>query len=91
MNKKQLIAEVAEKTEMSKKDAEAAVAAIIDVVTGALRKGEKVQLVGFGSFDVRDRAARMGRNLRTKEFIPVAASRVPIFRAGKDLKEAVAR
>ena len=75
MNKTELIAEVAEKAELSKKDAEAAVSAVIDVITEALRRGEKVQLVGFGSFEVKTRAERMGRNPQTKEEIPIPASR----------------
>ena len=90
MNKTELIAEVAEKAEMSKKDAEAAVTAAIDAVTESLRRGEKVQLVGFGSFEVKNRAARMGRNPQTRELVPIAASKVPVFKAGKALKDAVA-
>ena len=91
MNKTELIAEVAEKAEMSKKDAEAAVTAAINAVTESLRRGEKVQLVGFGSFEIKNRAARMGRNPQTKELVPIAASRVPVFKAGKALKDVVAR
>ena len=91
MNKTELIAAVAEQAEMSKKDAEAAVTATIDVISEALRQGEKVQLVGFGSFEVKLRAARTGRNPRTKEEIPIAASKAPVFKAGKALKDAVAR
>lgn len=91
MNKAELIAAVADKTEMSKKDAEAAVTAIVDVISESLRKGEKVQLVGFGSFEVKVRAARTGRNPQTKEPIPIAASKAPVFKAGKALKDAVAR
>ena len=91
MNKTELIAEVAEKAEMSKKDAEAAVTAAVNAVTESLRRGEKVQLVGFGSFEVKNRAARMGRNPQTRELVPIAASRVPVFKAGKALKDAVAR
>ena len=90
MNKTELIAEVAEKAEMSKKDAEAAVTAAINAVTESLRRGEKVQLVGFGSFEVKARAARMGRNPQTRELVPIAASKVPVFKAGKALKDAVA-
>ena len=90
MNKTELIAEVAEKAEMSKKDAEAAVTAAINAVTESLRRGEKVQLVGFGSFEVKDRAARMGRNPQTRELVPIAASKVPVFKAGKALKDVVA-
>lgn len=91
MNKTELIAAVAEQAEMSKKDAEAAVTATIDVISEALRKGEKVQLVGFGSFEVKTRAERMGRNPQTKEPIPIPVSKAPIFKAGKALKDAVAR
>ena len=91
MNKTELIAAVAEQAEMSKKDAEAAVTATIDVIAEALRKGEKVQLVGFGSFEVKTRAERMGRNPQTKEPIPIHASKAPVFKAGKALKDAVAR
>ena len=91
MNKTELIAAVAERAELSKKDAEAAVTAAIDVITEALRKEEKVQLVGFGSFEVKTRAERMGRNPQTKEPIPIAASKAPVFKAGKALKDAVSR
>ena len=91
MNKNELIAGVAEKAELSKKDAEAAVTAVIDAITESLRKREKVQLVGFGTFDVKDRAARMGRNPLTKELHPIAASKAPVFKAGKALKDTVAR
>ena len=91
MNKTELIAAVAEQAEMSKKDAEAAVTATIDVISEALRQGEKVQLVGFGSFEVKSRSARMGRNPHTKEQIEIPASKVPVFKAGKALKDAVAR
>ena len=91
MNKTELIAAVAEKAEMSKKDAEAAVTAVVDVISESLRKGEKVQLVGFGSFEVKRRAARTGRNPQTKEPIPIADSKAPVFKAGKALKDAVAR
>lgn len=89
MNKTELIAAVAERAEMSKKDAEAAVTATVDVIAEALRKGEKVQLVGFGSFEVKKRAARVGRNPKTKEPIEIPASTVPVFKAGKVLKDTV--
>ena len=89
MNKTELIAAVAEKAELSKKDAEAAVSAVVDSITEALRKGEKVQLVGFGSFEVKTRAERMGRNPQTKEPIPIPASKAPVFKAGKVLKDIV--
>ena len=90
MNKTELIAAVAEKAELSKKDAEAAITAMVDAITGALSQEEKVQLVGFGSFEVKSRAARTGRNPRTKEVVEIPASKVPVFKAGKALKDAVA-
>lgn len=89
MNKADLINAVAEKTGLSKKDTEAAVAATFDVVTETLAEGEKVQLVGFGSFEVKKRAARVGRNPKTKEPIEIPASTVPVFKAGKVLKDTV--
>ncbi len=91
MNKTELIAAVAEKTAMSKKDSEKAVCAILDAVTEALAAGDKVQLVGFGTFEVKERAAHMGRNPRTKEAMEIPASRVAGFKVGKALKEAVAK
>ena len=91
MNKTELIAAVAERSELSKKDAEAVVTALVDVVTESLRREEKVQLVGFGSFEVKVRAERMGRNPQTKEPIPIPPSKAPVFKAGKALKDAVAR
>ena len=90
MNKAELIAAVAEKAGLSKKDAEQAVNAFVDVVTEALVKGDKVQIVGFGAFDVKERAARVGRNPQTKQEIEIPASKVPQFKAGKALKDAVA-
>ena len=90
MNKTELIAAVAEKTELSKKDSEAAVSAVVDAITAALSQGEKVQLVGFGSFEVKARAARTGRNPQTGAAVAIAASKVPVFKAGKALKDAVA-
>ena len=90
MNKTELIAAVAEKAELSKKDAEAAITAMVDAITEALSQEEKVQLVGFGSFEVKKRAARTGLNPRTKETIEIPASAVPTFKAGKALKDAVA-
>ena len=90
MNKADLINAVAEKTGLSKKDTEAAVAATFDVVAETLASGEKVQLVGFGSFEVKSRSARMGRNPHTKEQIEIPASKVPVFKAGKALKDTVA-
>ena len=89
MNKVELIAAVAEKAGLSKKDAEKAVAAIVASVEEALIKGDKVQLIGFGTFEVRERAARTGRNPQTKEEITIAASKQPVFKAGAALKKAV--
>ena len=91
MNKADLISAVAEKTGMSKKDSESAVAAIVDVITESLVQGEKVQLVGFGSFEVKARAARIGRNPHTKETIQISATKVPVFKAGKALKDTIAQ
>ncbi len=91
MNKAELINAVAEKAGLSKKDTELAVSAVIDVITAALKKGDKVQLVGFGGFEVKERAARTGRNPKTKEPIKIPASKVPVFKAGKALKDAVAK
>ena len=82
MNKTELIAAVAEKAELSRKDAEAAVSAVIDAITAALSQEEKVQLVGFGSFEVKTRAERVGRNPKTKENIQIPASKTPVFKAG---------
>lgn len=89
MNKTELINAVAEKAELSKKDAEAAVSAMIEAMTESLVEGEKVQLVGFGAFEVKARAERVGRNPKTKEVIKIPASKTPVFKAGKALKEAV--
>ena len=91
MNKTDLIATVAEVAALSKKDAEKAVNATFDAITAALEAGEKVSLVGFGAFDVKERAARMGRNPRTKEEVEIPATRVPLFKAGKALKDTVAK
>ena len=91
MNKTELIAAVAEKSGMSKKDAEKALAAVVDTLTDAMVKGDKVQLVGFGSFESKTREARMGRNPKTKETIEIPATRVPVFKAGKALKDAVSK
>ena len=90
MNKTELIAAVAEKTDLSKKDADAAVSAVLGAITDALKAGDKIQLVGFGTFEVRNRAAKQGRNPRTGEPMTVPASKVPAFKAGKALKDAVA-
>ena len=89
MNKSDLIAAVAAKTGETKKNAEAIVNAFVDVVTETLVKGDKVQLVGFGSFETRERAARKGRNPQTKEEIKIPASKAPVFKAGKALKDLV--
>ena len=89
MNKSDLIAAIAAKTGDTKKSAEAALNAFVDVVTESLVKGDKVQLVGFGSFEVRKRAARKGRNPQTKEEIKIPASKAPVFKAGKALKDLV--
>ena len=89
MNKAELVAAVAAKTGDTKKTAEASVDAIVAAIKESLKKGEKVQLVGFGSFEVRKRAARKGRNPQTKEEIKIPASKAPVFRAGKQLKELV--
>ncbi len=91
MNKSELIATVAEKSELSKKDAEKAVNAAVAAVTESLAKGESVQLIGFGTFEVRDRAERQCRNLRTGETMTVPATKVPVFKAGSALKNAVAK
>ena len=88
MNKTELIASVAEKG-FSKKDAEKAVAAVFEGIEGALKAGEKVQLIGFGTFEVRERAEKQGRNPRTGEAMTFPASKVPAFKAGKALKDAI--
>ncbi len=89
MNKAELINAATEKAGLSKKDTETAINAAIDVITEALKEGDKVQLVGFGSFEVKARAERIGRNPKTKEQIKIPASKVPVFKAGKALKDAV--
>ena len=89
MNKTELIAAIAAKTGETKKDAEATLNAFVNVVSETLAKGDKVQLVGFGSFEVRKRAARKGRNPQTKEEIKIPASKSPVFKAGKALKDLV--
>ena len=89
MNKSDLVAAIAAKTGDTKKSAEETLNAFVDVVTAALVEGEKVQLVGFGSFEVRKRAARKGRNPQTKEEIKIPASKAPVFKAGKALKDLV--
>lgn len=89
MNKTELVAAIAEKTELTKKDAESALKAFTDVVAEELKKGEKIQLVGFGTFEVSERAAREGRNPQTGETMKIAASKAPKFKAGKVLKDQV--
>ena len=87
MNKTELVAAMAEQTNLSKKDAEAALKAFVDVVSEELKKGEKVQLVGFGTFEVSERAAREGRNPQTGDTMEIKASKTPKFKAGKALKD----
>ena len=89
MNKSELIAALAAKTELSKKDAEKALNGFVDTISGALSKGDKVQLIGFGTFDVKQRPARVARNPRTGAEIKIAASKAPAFKAGKALKDKV--
>ena len=91
MTKAELINAVAQKTELSKKDSEKAVVAVIDAISETLAAGEKVALVGFGTFEVKERAAREGINPRTKEKIEIPASKLPVFKAGKALKEEVSK
>ena len=91
MNKAELVSAVAEKTGMSKKDSEKAINAAFDTITEALAAGDKVQLVGFGAFEVKERGARIGRNPKTKDELEIPASRVASFKVGKALKEAVTK
>ena len=91
MNKTQLIEAVAAKADLKKKDAEAAVNALTEVIVEALKAGDKVQLVGFGTFEVKERAAREGRNPKTGETIKIDAVKYPVFKAGKGLKDEVAK
>ncbi len=91
MTKKELADEVAKKASLTKKDAEAAVEAVLESITKTLKKGQKVQLVGFGTFEVRKRKARTGINPQTKAKIKIAASKAPAFRPGKSLKDAIAK
>lgn len=91
MNKTELIAAVAEKTGATKKCAEAAVTAAFEAITASLAKGEKVQVSGFGIFEVKTREARVGRNPRTKETIQIPATKLPVFKASKTLKDTVAK
>ncbi|MDY3982694.1 MAG: HU family DNA-binding protein [Veillonellaceae bacterium] len=89
MNKTELIASVAQQAELTKKDAEKAVKAVFDTVASELAKGEKVQVIGFGTFEVRERSAREGRNPQNGQTIKIAASKSPAFKAGKQLKDLV--
>jgi len=89
MNKSELVAQIAEQAGLQKKDAEKALAAFTDIVADTLKKGDKVQLVGFGTFEVTERAARTGRNPQTKKEIKIPASKTPKFKAGKALKDIV--
>ncbi|ACX64474.1 histone family protein DNA-binding protein [Paenibacillus vortex V453] len=89
MNKSDLITQVAESTELSKKDATKAVDAVFDAISEALQSGDKVQLVGFGNFEVRERSARKGRNPQTGEEIEIPASKIPAFKPGKALKDGI--
>ena len=91
MNKSELISAMSVSSGLTKKDSEKALSAFIDAVTNALVDGDKVQLVGFGIFDVKERAARTGRNPKTKEIINIPSTRTPLFKPGKPLKDAVAK
>ena len=90
MNKTELITAMAEASGLTKKDCDTALNAFVDTLQTALKSGDKVQLLGFGTFEVKERAARTGRNPRTKEVVEIPASKVPVFKAGKALKDAVA-
>ena len=89
MNKKELVAAIAESADLSNKDSEKALKAFVDVVTAELKKGHKIQLVGFGTFEVSERAAREGRNPQTGKTMKIAACKAPMFKAGKALKDEV--
>ncbi len=91
MTKAELISAIAEKTELSKKDSEKALNAVVTVISDTLAKGEKIQLVGFGTFETRERKAREGINPQTKKKIKIPATKVPAFKAGRALKDAVAK
>ncbi|HIZ17314.1 MAG TPA: HU family DNA-binding protein [Firmicutes bacterium] len=91
MNKNELIASVAEKAGLTKKDSEKAVSAVIESIVETIASGDKVQLVGFGTFEVRERAERTGRNPQTKQPIVIPASKLPVFKAGKAFKDAVSK
>ncbi len=89
MNKQELVANVAEQASLTKKDAEKAVNAVFETIENALSEGDRIQLIGFGTFEVKDRKARKGRNPQTGDEIEIAASRMPVFKAGKALKDSV--
>ena len=89
MNKTELIAKVAEKASIERKESERAVAAVFEAITEALKQNDKVQIMGFGSFEVKERAAHQGRNPATGETIEIAASKAPVFKAGKSLRDAI--
>lgn len=89
MNKNELVATVAERAGLTRRESERAVSALVDVIQEALARGERVSLVGFGTFEVRTRGARVGRNPRTRQAITIPPTRVPAFRAGKTLRDAV--
>ena len=89
MNKSELIATVADRTGLAKKDADKAVAAMLETIAGELANGEKVQLAGFGTFEIKQREARLGRNLRTNEAVQIPASKTPVFKPSKALKDMV--
>ena len=89
MNKAELVMAIADKTHMTKKDSEAALTAALDAIIAALADGERVQLVGFGSFEVKNRAERLGRNPQTGESVAIPPSKSPVFKASKSLKDAV--
>ncbi|HOM80923.1 MAG TPA: HU family DNA-binding protein [Armatimonadota bacterium] len=89
MNKSELVAAVAERAELKRKDAAAAIDAVVDVISEKLGQGEEVSIIGFGTFSVKSRAERVGRNPRTGESITIAAAKTPVFKPGKALKEAV--
>ena len=91
MNKTELVAAIAEKTELTKKDAEKALAALVEAITEELQEGNKVQLIGFGTFEVKTRAARTAFNPQTKKPIQLAETKYPVFKAGKALKDVVAK
>lgn len=91
MNKMELVSAIAEKAEISRKDADKVLSATLEAISEALEAGEKIQLIGFGSFEVKSREARVGRNPKTREEIQIPASKTPVFKAGKALKDKVAK